>query len=197
MYLLIFVLIFAVLGYILADANLTSKLNLKARRGRSTEKGHAATIGDRWRALFAKASPYNAPDGLTNKFRAWASGPGAKLLPADLRIWLASLTDEEAQAFTKSLQEYGKSLGFDLSTLVEGGLDSEPILRQVFVEAIIVYSPAYRRARQARQEVEAQNAAQNNQPEGASNEKAQDNHQPAASLPDDSAVDAPRVATAT
>jgi len=51
-----------------------------------------------------------------------------------------------------SLFSKPNSLGFRLDQLVEGGLDRDPRMRQVFVEAIVVYSPAYRKARQAQQQ---------------------------------------------
>ena len=191
MYLLIFVFLFVVLGYILANLDLTNKSLAAIRRARQSLRYSAKKIG----SFFSSPGSHPRQDSLAARFRKWASGPGSKMLPADFRIWLASLSPEEAEIFTKSLQEYSKSLGFDLSTLVDGGLDQEPILRQVFVEAIIVYSPAYRRARQARQEAEAQSAANDkkaNSPDAEKDSEGLEKPTPAG----DSALEAPKAATA-
>ncbi len=42
--------------------------------------------------------------------------------------------------------------------LVRGELDSDPRFRQVFVEAITVYSSAYRKAKQAKEELDRANS---------------------------------------
>lgn len=87
--------------------------------------------------------------------RAWAAGPAAGDLPDDFKRWLASLTDQEAQDFTQALSDYSSGLGFQLDDLLNGNLKNQPALMQVYVEAVVVYSNAYRKARQARQEAEA------------------------------------------
>jgi hypothetical protein len=107
-----------------------------------------------------------------HEFRDWALGVGARQLPADLKAWLAGLSEEEAHQFHVSLAEYADSLGFELSELVDGSLDQDPIMRQVFVEAIVVYSPAYRKARQAREKAEVgKNSTPSVDPERRSAEK--------------------------
>lgn len=94
----------------------------------------------------------------TDPLRAWAAGAGASQLPEDFKSWLAGLTDDEARAFTISLYDYGKSLGYDLDKLVDGSLDSKPALMQVYVEAVVIYSQAYRKAKQAQKESETNKA---------------------------------------
>jgi hypothetical protein len=41
-----------------------------------------------------------------------------------------------------------------MDKLVDGSLDSQPALMQVYVEALVVYSQAYRKAKQAQKEAE-------------------------------------------
>jgi hypothetical protein len=58
------------------------------------------------------------------------------------------------------LADYAKGLGFSLNELVDGGLDQDPFMRQVFVEAIVVYSNAYRKAKRAHQQAKVKKAEQ-------------------------------------
>ncbi|GAG01209.1 unnamed protein product, partial [marine sediment metagenome] len=53
--------------------------------------------------------------------------------------------------FTRALNEYAASLGYSLTDLVEGDYDGKPALMQVFVEAIVIYSQEYRKAREVQQ----------------------------------------------
>jgi hypothetical protein len=138
MYLLSLLVLFALVGYLLASSRFGARLDGSTKRW-------TGRLGDRWQGLFRR-------QGKTEAFRVWVLGPGAGLFPQDFKTWLASLTEAEAQAFRHSLDEYADSLGFNLSQLIDGGLDQDPRMRQVFVEAIVVYSPAYRRARQAQQQ---------------------------------------------
>lgn len=141
MYLFSLVLLFALLGYILAIS----------RFGRTIDAATEHWMGQfdrRWRSLFKRRSQ-------TRDFRVWALGVGAPLLPDDFKSWLARLSTEEAQDFNWSLIEYTKSLGLQLDQLLGGSLDRDPRMRQVYVEAIVVYSPAYRKARQALQKAAA------------------------------------------
>jgi len=105
----------------------------------------------------------------SDPFRAWAVGAGAPALPEDFKSWLAGLSDDEAKTFTKSLYDYGKSLDYDFDKLVTGSLDAQPARMQVYVEAVVVYSQAYRKAKLAQKEAEAtktEAATSNNSPEG-------------------------------
>jgi len=145
MYLLSLLVLFILLGYLLASGRFGERLDSATGRAVSSAKRWTGRLGDRWRALFNR-------QGQAEAFRSWALGPGAGFFPQDFKTWLSSLSDAEARAFRYSLDEYANSLGFNLTQLIEGGLDQDPIMRQVFVEAIVVYSPAYRRARQAQQQ---------------------------------------------
>jgi hypothetical protein len=145
MYLLTLLVLFALLGYLLASSRFGQRLDGATDRAAASTRRWTGRLGDRWRGLFNRRSQDEA-------FRVWALGPGAGLFPQDFKTWLAGLSEAEAQDFRHSLDEYADSLGFNLPQLIDGGLDQDPIMRQVFVEAIVVYSPAYRRARQAQQQ---------------------------------------------
>jgi hypothetical protein len=159
MYLLSLLVLFILLGYLLATSRFGKRVDDATGRAAASSRRWTSRLGDRWRALFSRQAQAEA-------FRSWALGPGAKYFPQDFKTWLSSLSDAEARDFRHSLDEYANSLGFNLTQLIEGGLDHDPIMRQVFVEAIVVYSPAYRRARQAQQQaVKEGEAAKKNTPE--------------------------------
>jgi hypothetical protein len=145
MYLLSLLVLFILLGYLLATSRFGARVDGATGRATASSRRWTSRLGERWKGLFNRQAQAEA-------FRLWALGPGAGLFPQDFKTWLSGLSDAEAQVFRRSLDEYADSLGFDLTQLVEGGLDQDPIMRQVFVEAIVVYSPAYRRARQAQQQ---------------------------------------------
>jgi hypothetical protein len=145
MELLILLLIFTAIGFLLAESRFGRKVDQAANRVTTTSSSWASRAEDWVRGLFGRRKPQKS-------FQAWATtGPGAKLMPEDFKEWLAGLSEQEASNFTQALSDYADGLGYSLTTLVEGGLDQQPILRQVFVEAITVYSQAYRKARQVRE----------------------------------------------
>lgn len=145
MYLLALLVLFTLIGYLLATSWFGDRVDETTGRVTASSKRLTGRLGERWRRLFRRQPA-------TEEFRTWALGPGANLFPQDLKTWLASLSETEARDFRHSLDEYADSLGFNLTQLIDGSLDQDPRMRQVFVEAIIVYSPAYRRARQAQQQ---------------------------------------------
>jgi hypothetical protein len=147
MYLLSLVILFALLGYIFATSSWGRKLDDAVDRAAAPVRRRTRPLADGWNRLFSRTPQHG-------EFRAWALGVGAAQLPAELKSWLAGLSEEEAHQFHLSLEEYADSLGFKLSDLVDGSLDRDPMMRQVFVETIVVYSPAYRKARQAREKAE-------------------------------------------
>ena len=146
MHLVVLLVIFLLVGYVLADSRFSERVDRAAGDVAATSKNLAGNVENRWKSLFQRRSPADA-------FRNWAARAGADL-PQDFKRWLAGLSDQEAHDFTQTLVDYGRGLGFDLNVLVQGGLDREPILRQVFVEAIVVYSDAYRKAKKALEEAE-------------------------------------------
>jgi hypothetical protein len=145
MYLLALLVLFTLIGYLLATSWFGDRVDNATGRVAASSRRWTGGLGERWRALFNRQPEVEA-------FRSWALGSGSELFPQDFKTWLASLSEAEARDFRHSLDEYADSLGFNLTRLIDGGLDHDPRMRQVFVEAIIVYSPAYRRARQAQQQ---------------------------------------------
>jgi len=143
MEMLILILLFIVAGYLLAAMGGQRKAASKA----GAKPGWRDRLEDRWKGSFDRR-------GLTDDFRVWAFGDPSLNLPDDFKQWFAALPDRDAQAFTLALANYATGLGFSLSSAVKGSLDEDPRLRQVFVEAIVVYSSAYRKAKQAQQAAE-------------------------------------------
>jgi hypothetical protein len=146
--LIILVLVFAVLGYFLAVSRLGKKVDHATEQLTLSTGKMADNLESRWKSLFKRPKP-------GEHFRGWVAGSGANLFPDEFKAWLKGLSVQEAGEFTTALSEYSKSLGFNLTQLVEGGLDQDPVLRQVFVEAVVVYSSAYRKAKTAQQQSEA------------------------------------------
>jgi len=148
MELFILVLAFALVGYLFGSSRLGKNADRAAERAALVSQSWAERLGSKWKSTFSGKS-------MSEGFRRWVSKQPAEAFPENERIWLNDLSDRELREFVKSLTEFGNGLGFNLNTLVEGGLDSQPRMRQVFVEAISVYSSAYRKARVARQEAQA------------------------------------------
>lgn len=151
MYLFSLILLFALAGYVLATTRFNRRVDSATERVSASITRITQATRDRWQALFGPTKG--------DEFRIWALGIGAPLFPDDFKTWLAGMSPQEALQFQQSLIEYSDSLGFRLIELVDGSLDHDPIMRQVFVEAIVVYSPAYRRARQAQKKGEAESKA--------------------------------------
>ena len=141
--LIILIIIFTGLGYLLGLTRLGGER--KPEKAAPAEvKGWSDRLEDSWKSIID-------PGYFARRTRAWVSGPGASLFPEDFRSWLGGLSESDLTDFVKALDGVSNSLGYNLGQLVDGGLDRDPRMRQVFVEAITVYSSAYRKARQARQ----------------------------------------------
>jgi len=145
--LIILLLIFTGLGYLLGLTRLGGERKPEKAAPAET-KGWPDRLEDGWKSIVD-------PGYFSRRLRSWVSGPGASLLPEDFRSWLGGLSESELSHFVKALDGVSNSLGYNLGQLVDGGLDHDPRMRQVFVEAITVYSTAYRKARQARQAPES------------------------------------------
>jgi hypothetical protein len=163
--LLLLFLVFAALGYVLGITRFGRKADRATEQVTVASKRLAGRLGERWKTTFE-------PRAFARDFKTYATSPApdgadsqAARFPADFKTWLSELSERELADFVKSLADYSRTLGYNLSELVEGGLDSDPRLRQVFVEAITVYSSAYRKARQARQKAEAEAEAETTQPD--------------------------------
>jgi hypothetical protein len=143
------------IGYLVSRSRYRKNVDSAVDSVTTTSKSYTDRAVGWWRGRFGKKS---------DPFRAWATGPGAAHFDDQFKTWLAGLSEEEAKAFSKSLDGYASGLGFDLSKVEKGELDKQPALMQVFVEAVVVYSGAYRKARQAHQDVAATSAEKTEQP---------------------------------
>jgi hypothetical protein len=168
MELILILLAVVLIGFLLARSRYSKNVDEATGTVVSTSKDLASKTGDLWRKQFAKGQ---YADGL----RGWAAtGPATNELPEDFKSWLAGLSDKEAQAFTKELFNYLSGLGYDLPKLVSGEITLAPPQRQVFVETIVVYSQAYRKAKDAQKQAEAEKGTEAPQPV-----ESQDGKQPA------------------
>ncbi len=147
MQLILLLILFGVVGYWLANTGFRDKVNRVSDRASSTSWKWSQRMRGWWSARFS-----GTPDA--NALRAWVEGTGADDFPESFKEWFLGLTAPEAEAFTAALDEYADGLGYNLAQLVAGGLQHKPGLKQVFVEAIVVYSDAYRKAKQAKEDAE-------------------------------------------
>jgi hypothetical protein len=141
-------LIFGISGVLIGILRSGNKTDQVSGITTISAKKLASKVEGSWRTLFGGTGRGR------RSFQAWATGTGSRLFPNEFVDWLASLSGPAADAFSVRLADYAHGLGFSLSELMDDSLDRQPIMRQVFVEAIVVYSQAYRRAKQARQQVE-------------------------------------------
>jgi hypothetical protein len=140
MQLILFILIFMAVGYALArtdDRPEDPEIYLKKPN----------RLASWWQQLFSGRKA-------ARQFRAWVAASEQGLFPQDFKTWLAGLSPSEAAAFTHGLNDYARGLGYDLDQAMQGELKTKPMLMSVFVETIVVYSQAYRKARQVKQESE-------------------------------------------
>jgi len=146
MILLLLLIACALLGYALANTRAASRA--EASLGETADA--ASQRFDRTKSAWQKRLGLGQAG---DAFRTWTAGEGAAYLPDDLRSWLESLSEGEARSFDRSLADYCRGLGFELRDVTDGDLvNSRPALFQVYVEALVIYSDAYRKARQAHQE---------------------------------------------
>jgi hypothetical protein len=147
MQLLFIVLIAGIAGYFFARSKYSKPVDDAAGKVAATSQDYANQTSRWTRGLFNRRSK-------ADQLRAWAAGPGAPNFPDDFRTWLAGLTPQEADEFTKALDSYSSGLGYELDKLVKGELDTQPARLQAFTEAIVSYSQTYRKTRDARQEAD-------------------------------------------
>lgn len=145
MYLLLMLLIFALIGYLLAESRVGKRIDGAAVDASRSSRKWFGNTADRMRSVIGIKS-------LHDKFDVWVNTIGISVLPSDFKNWYASLAKDEAKEFTHALSAHLKSLKFDLRKLVDGSIDQDPMLRQVFVETIVVYSQEFRKAKQAHKE---------------------------------------------
>ena len=139
---LIILLIAAIIvGYWLSRSKYSKSVDDTAGKVTTTSRSWADRAGGWW-----QVHVMGQPD--TEPFLEWAINEGSDLFPEELRTWVDGLSDEEGREFVKGLDNYANGLGYNLNKLVEGGYEGKPALLQVFVEAIVVYSQEYRKAKE-------------------------------------------------
>ncbi len=150
-------IIFAAIGYLFATTKLGDQIEQK-----SSEV--VAQVKSTFRRT--EPAPQGAPTDLAAPVGEWVKKSSA--VPDDFRGWYLSLTAAEAQRFEKALASHGQETGLKFSLLLSGNLDRQPERRKVYVEAVSVYSQAYRKAREAL-EADAELAGESDEPvdEGA------------------------------
>jgi len=147
MYAILFFLLFCLIGYWLAASRFSRPIDRTA----STIAAKPRLWYDRIRGRRNKSLPSGAE---APPFILWATGEGARYFPDEFRNWLASLPPEEASRLVLAMDEYAQNLGFRLDDLAQESLQSQRALMQVYVEALTIYSQAYRKAKQANQPTE-------------------------------------------
>ncbi len=145
--LLLLIVAAIIVGYYLSRSKYSEHIDDATEKVTSTSKSWTGKAGD-----WVQDRVGRGKDG--DSFKEWVTGPGAEYLPDDFKEWLADLSGEETEMFTQALANYSKGLGYDLSALEKGVYDNNPALMQVYVEAVVVYSQEYRKARQAHLEAE-------------------------------------------
>jgi len=128
MYLLFILVIFVIIGYLLGESRIGEKVEHTSGKFLATYVHVANRFQNRLNNVLRSSTK-------SDSFRSWALGSEAKDFPPEFYKWLSGLSEEEAIQFTQALNAYSRSLDLDLDALVDGSLDREPILRQVFVEA--------------------------------------------------------------
>lgn len=129
----VLLLVFFLLGYLLAFTPLGERIFSVAEemidqlRGSSPSPESAAT--DR------------------PAYRDWLLTDTA--VPDDLRLWYVGLDQSQAQRFERALHAHSQNTGLQLLKLTTGELDQRASLRNIYVEAVSIYSQAYRKAREA------------------------------------------------
>lgn len=144
MYLILFFILFGLIGYWLAASRFSRPIDRTA--------GAVADKPRSWYARIRGRGRNSLPAGdSAPPFVLWATGEGAQYFPAEFKIWLASLSPQETDQVVRAMDEYAQGLGFRLDDLTQESLQGRLALMQVYVEALTIYSQAYRKAKQANQ----------------------------------------------
>jgi len=156
MTLLFFIIIAVTIGYFFARSRESQSSRDSAGKTASSSRSWSGRAEDWWQSRVMKRS-------LAGPFKTWAAGAGNDLLPDDFKSWLAGLSDQDARDFTQALESYSSDLDYSLKDLVDGEYANKPALMSVFVEAIVVYSQEFRKAKEV-DEV-AESAIEDEEPE--------------------------------
>ena len=140
MTLLFFIIIAVAIGYFFARSRESQSIRDSAGKTASSSRSWSGRAEDWWQSRIMKRS---------------VAGP--------FKSWLAGLSDQDARDFTQSLDSYSSDLGYSLKDLVDGEYANKPALMSVFVEAIVVYSQEFRKAKEVDEVAEA--AIEDEEPE--------------------------------
>lgn len=141
MYLILLLFLFGALGYLLARSRVGDRIDDATVNAMSmTSKWVGENLGISTRPQTLQAWAVKDPD-----------------LSLDTKSWIASLSKEDCEAFEKALQNHATTLGLDLHQLFSGKLDTLPEQKKIYVEAVSIYSQAYRKAKEIQQEEENPN----------------------------------------
>ena len=135
------------IGFFLARSRYSKHVDDAAQSVTDTSKEYAGKTSTWWRRNIGRGRQ-------TDQFTSWVEGPGSSQLPAEFTQWFSGLSAEEQGDFVYALDSYLSGLGYDLKQLVDGGLDNQPALLQSYVEAVVVYSDAFRKARESHLETD-------------------------------------------
>ncbi len=145
------------IGYFFARSKYSQSIDGTADKVATSTRSWSGRADDWWQSRVMKRS-------LAEPFKAWAAGAGTDLLPDDFKTWLAGLSDQDARDFTQALDAYTSDLDYSLKNLVDGEYANKPALMSVFVEAIVVYSQEFRKAKEV-DEVVPEAAEEDEEPE--------------------------------
>jgi len=155
MYLFLLLVIFAVLGYLIAKSRIGDKVDQTAGSIYDSSREFTNKSIGRWSSYFNRRQR-------EINFLTWMRSDGTDLLPEEFMNWLIGLTDGEANDFYNDLTIFTRGFGLNIESLVNGGLDQDPVMRQVFVETIVIYSDAYRKAKNAQDRARAHESEKTN-----------------------------------
>ncbi|MGW8143357.1 MAG: hypothetical protein ACWGN2_03125 [Anaerolineales bacterium] len=133
------------IGYFFARSRYSKHVDNAADSVSAASREYAGKTTSWWRRIFGGSRQ-------AESFESWVAGPESSQLPDEFKSWFASLSENEQKDFTHALDGYLKGLGYDLDQLLDDSLANKPALLQSYVEAVVVYSDAFRKAQEASQE---------------------------------------------
>lgn len=147
MYLILLLIVFLVLGFFLSRSRFSNSIDGSTKKAANTTRVLAVRNKNWWSARFGRRRG-------NHSFIEWVNGRGGKYLPGEFTSWFFTLSERQTENFVSTLADYMLGLGFELRKLSDGSLDNKPALLQIYVEAVVIYSNAYRKAKEAQKEAE-------------------------------------------
>lgn len=147
MYLILLLVVFLLLGFLLSKSKISGNIDRSAKVVTGKTRDLAARYKD-WLSVRLGSRR----KGLT--FIHWVKRNGGNYFSEEFTSWLNEISEVERQKFVTALGDFMQGLGYDLKKFDDGSLDNKPSLLQIYVEAVVIYSNAYRKAKQAQKEAE-------------------------------------------